>query len=71
MRFVAMLVVLALVAGVLCMGCQKSGSSTGDEQKGPEDVKAMMQQGGMTAAGETPGAPAKDAEEAPAEPEGE
>jgi len=46
MRFVAMLVVLALVAGVLCMGCQKSGSSTGDEQKGPEDVKAMMQQGG-------------------------
>lgn len=63
MRFVAMLVVLALLVGVLCMGCKKSGSSTGDEQKGPEDVKAMMQQGGcknlQTPAGKG-GAPAAE-----------
>ena len=56
---------LALIAFI---GCDKTKGSTPNTPKGPEGVKQMMQQGDMTAAGETSGAPAK---EAPAEPEGE
>jgi len=73
LRRVSAIVLVAVfcLALITFIGCDKTKGSTPNTPKGPEGVKAMMQQGGMTAAGETPGAPAKDAEEAPAEPEGE
>ena len=62
-----MLVAVFCLALITFIGCDKTKGSTPNTPKGPEGVKAMMQQGGMTAAGQAPSAPAKDAEEAPAE----
>lgn len=66
-RVSAIIVVLVMCAGLLAfIGCDKTKSSTPNTPKGPEGVKQMMQQGGMTGPGETPGGATK---EAPAEPE--
>ena len=65
---VIVLAVVICATFIAFIGCDKAKRSSPNTPKGPEGVKAMMQQGGMTAAGETSGAPAK---EAPAEPEGE
>ncbi|MBP7561764.1 MAG: hypothetical protein KBA64_14905 [Armatimonadetes bacterium] len=64
---VIVLAVVICATFIAFIGCDKAKRSSPNTPKGPEGVKAMMQQGGMTAAGQAPSAPAKDAEEAPAE----